>query len=156
MSAKPSLFFTKKKGIAVKKKDKKTICILKDIDYISRRIEQSMKRIIFDALHVYVITTIKIPNKWLKENKMKFLAPTERRADGFFFNEEDSIKCIIENGENVSEGGYYNVAIIEETLHGLYPYIENEMWFKWNYKKSAYIMIKKPNVFKNIVNFGIG
>lgn len=138
------------------KKEKKTIYILKDSDYIKKQIEQARKCIMFAVLPIYVVTTMKIATRWLKEDSMKFTAPHSQRTVAFFFHREDAVRCVTENWGDIYECGYYNIAIIEETWQGLYPHIESETWFEWDKKKKGYIEINKPNVFKNVISFGIG
>jgi hypothetical protein len=119
-------------------------------------VENRERRLKYAILPIFVVTTLYVAEKWLREKERRFLAPTNQRTVAFFFNKEDAIKCVTQNWGDIYECGSYNLALIEETWQGLYPHIEKEIWFKWDKKKNGYFEIKKPSVFKNVISFGIG
>lgn len=124
--------------------------------YYEQQLEQMRKRMKFAVTPIYVVTTIKMAERWINKDSMKFLVPYDSRTVAFFFKEEDAIKCVNQNWGDIYECGHYLLAVIEEIWQGLYPHVEKETWFKWDRKKKKYVQIKKPSVFKNIVSFGIG
>ena len=70
----------------------------------------------------------------------------------------DAQSCIEQNWGDIYERGHYNHAVIEETLSGLYPYVKEEYWYKWegSEEEGGYLPCHKPEDFKCVVNFGIG
>jgi|ADurb_Leu_01_Slu_FD_contig_123_22720_length_22427_multi_4_in_0_out_1_18 hypothetical protein len=137
------------------KKQKKTIYILKDRDYIKKQIEQSKRMMKFAILPIYVVTTMHIADRWLNEPK-RFYALMNNRPVGWFFRLEDAITCVEENWNDIYECGGYNLAVIEEVWQGLYPHIEREIWFHWDRKKKKYMKIEKPKCVEGTIAFGIG
>ena len=96
------------------------------------------------------------------------LRAKHKRCVGWFPTKKQAIDTVtdLETGENISEEGYYPLAVVEELRPGIYPCPPiSEEWFKWcSYwtgqhtepQKWGYFSTHKPNQYKNAVNFGIG
>ena len=114
---------------------------------------------------IYVVITHEIdynkplfPDRPRKDGDWNFVH--EKRTVAWYSDLKTAKKCITENWGDIHETGY-NYASIEETLSGLYPFIEKEHWYEWKGKSKKigdgkYIPCEKPERFKNVVNFGIG
>lgn len=75
-----------------------------------------------------------------------------------WFNKYDKAEYVILNNINDINEHHFLFCVIEEISGGyVYPCPpKNEWWFRWYKNKDKYIKTDKPDMFKNIVNFGIG
>lgn len=91
---------------------------------------------------IFVVTTIRSPHNM--------------RTVGWFPNIEDATLAVIDNHYDIWEFSYW-FCVIEEVRSGFYPIpVENEWWYGYSEDDNGYVIIEKPDLFKNVSNFGIG
>lgn len=104
---------------------------------------------------IYVVTTMHIPEKILKDNKYPYGFDLKSRTVGFCFTFEDANDCVVNNMCDIYEDTN-NIVVIEEAKEGFYNSYENSYWYKYDKKTKEYVRIEKPECFSKIVGFGIG
>ena len=108
---------------------------------------------------IYTVTTL-----YLKGSKI-----VRDRTHGWYLNKEEAIQCVKDNWGDIYECGYYNYALVEKSVEGLYnmntPGWE-EHWFSvkpvhFEYESqptTEYIVksVDKPEFLEGVVNFSMG
>lgn len=65
-------------------------------------------------------------------------------------------EIVVNNYGDIYEYSYSLVVIEEFILNKLYANSVNEYWYYWSLEDECYKPIEKPEVYSNIVGFGIG
>ncbi len=82
--------------------------------------------------------------------------PLYQRTPGIFTNIDDAISAIKNNVKNISENGFNQYAVIEQTtINKIIPVIEHRMWFEWDATTETYQLTDSPAKFIKVVGFGI-
>jgi plasmid replication initiation protein len=108
--------------------------------------------------YIYVLITIGIPIEEQANNKAW---PTDYKERVVcWYRDLDKIEKILnDNLGDINEDGYYNFAVVEKTLEGLYNFNgdkDAELWYKWDKEKENYQRCNKPRCFDSTIGFGIG
>ena len=93
---------------------------------------------------IYTITTIR-----------NFLAGGSR-AVGFAYKFENAEKWLKQNVMDINECGFYNFAVIEPILEGIYMYPRVEHWYVYNKEKDQYEPCEKPDRYKQTIGWSLG
>jgi len=103
-------------------------------------------------MNIYTITVIDI-------NDRKNILGT-RRTPAIFTKLQSAVFAVRNNTEDLSDGGTYLYAVIEESIWDVIrPNILGEarqFWFRYNSALDEYEPIPKPAQFQNQSGFGIG
>jgi hypothetical protein len=75
----------------------------------------------------------------LKEDRIRTVAWT--------VDVSDAIRIVSDDIGQISDAGYYNLALVEELAEGVYNMAINQWWFQWNDKDEKYYQINKPERF---------
>lgn len=67
----------------------------------------------------------------------------------------DANRIVFENIGDLSEQGYYKLAVIEEIYEGIYPTAARQWWFMWNRDLEKYIPINRPQQYKLFGRIGM-
>lgn len=81
------------------------------------------------------------------------------RCVGFYTRYSDALHFIDKFGINgLDEGGLFKYLVIEKVSEGIYATSDEfeESWFEADFDTMKWKEIKKPEVFKGVINFGIG
>jgi hypothetical protein len=85
-----------------------------------------------------------------------------RRTPAIFTSLTDAIRAVRDNEGDMADDGFYQYAVIEETLlNVVYPFIDGgeKLWFKYNSILDEFEPCKPPNIPSKIAKlygFGIG
>lgn len=93
--------------------------------------------------YIYTITLIKGLKTEDRENEWKF-AYKELKPVGYFFTRAKAIENLENNYQNMSEDGFYELAVIEQYDEGLYTYDMSPQWYKWDKTDQKYYSIDDP------------
>jgi hypothetical protein len=108
-------------------------------------------------MKIYTVTTVRSP-KLIKQGGLDRIdwGHYRKRTVGWFSNTQRAIDAVLENAMDIAEEGYYDLVVIEESEEGIYmhPTEDEEWWYKW--KNNRYEKTEKPEIFKNVVGFGMG
>lgn len=81
------------------------------------------------------------------------------RCVGFYTRYSDALHFIDKFGINgLDEGVLFKYLVIEKVSEGIYATSDEfeESWFEADFDTMKWKEIKKPEVFKGVINFGIG
>jgi hypothetical protein len=76
------------------------------------------------------------------------------RAFGWFPSFEEAEAAVKSNRCGMDEAGYYQWAVIEKTLSGMYAWSESETWYEYN-EDNQYVNVEKPKHMGG-VSWGLG
>ena len=85
-----------------------------------------------------------------------------RRTPAIYTSLQDAIRAVRDNEGDMADDGYYQYAVIEETLLNIvYPYIDNgeKLWFKYNTITDEFEpcnSLALPQNITKLCGFGIG
>lgn len=79
----------------------------------------------------------------------------DSRPFGFYNLEKDALKAVVKNRCNMHEA-LYEFLVIEHIEEGVHPPVENEEWFRWDYKKNCWKRCRRPKQFLGLINFALG
>ncbi len=103
----------------------------------------------FDNKEEFIYTITMVPKK----------SGDRCRCVGFFTRFSNALHFINKYGINgLDEGGLFKYLVIEKILEGIYSISEEieQIWFEADFKNNKWKEIKKPSLFKGVINFGIG
>ena len=63
------------------------------------------------------------------------------RTVGYFPNFEDAKNAVLNNANDISEGGNYNYSMIERVVDGLYPQSDNRWFYEYDFSNGTYITV---------------
>lgn len=89
------------------------------------------------------------------------------RCWGWYRNFDDAERAVMSNATDIFEIGYYDLAVIEEMPEGVMAMAEKEWWYRAAWpdgmspskrlrSKPVVEKIKKPEKYKQVLNFSIG
>ncbi len=97
---------------------------------------------------IYTVTTCYFNHKNIGELQL-----VTERCVGFYHDLERALECVENNWGDIHEGNF-NYVVIEKIGDGLYPTVEEFLWFKWNDGKYEQSCV--PLGFECVRGYGIG
>lgn len=110
-----------------------------------------------DKKSIYIVTTMKVSNDELINDKYNWKYELRQRTVGFFFNFKNAEDHVLNNTLDIYEDEY-NIVVIEKMYPGFYSYGESDTdcWYKFNKEIKKYEKIEKPKCFSSTLGFGMG
>ena len=77
------------------------------------------------------------------------------RTFGFYETLDDAERALNVNSCDLHEC-LYKYAVVEKMEPAIHPYVEQEVWFKWDEDRQGFFRISKPKETEHYCNFALG